>query len=102
MRKRFAVLAFVLALLAAGAFSRASIAAPMKEEVAIRLWNVDSYTDERTGNFENCVMQVVLGQGIPVLFSIGGNFRWLLALGNDAWALQRRAEYQVAYRIDGD
>lgn len=77
-----------------------SAAAGSRVEAQIGAWDVVAGTDDRTGQFTQCMTFVPYKNGINMMFSIDASFRWSMIFQNPSWRLAQGSKYPINYWID--
>lgn len=88
----------VVAALCAAPFASAS--AGSRVEAQIGAWDIVAATDDKTGQFTQCITFVPYKNGINMMFSIDAAFRWSMVFQNPSWRLNQGSKYPVNYWID--
>jgi hypothetical protein len=77
-----------------------SASAASRVEAQIGAWDIVAATDDRTGQFTQCITFVPYKNGINMMFSIDAAFRWSMVFQNPSWRLTQGSKYPINYWID--
>ncbi len=80
-------------------FSLQPCTAAELESATVAGWQVGAQSDDKTGRFSHCATTVTYGD-TALLFRIGRDFVWSMALANFSWTLTPGQQFTLHYSID--
>src|SRR5438445_9070137 len=64
-------------------------------------WSGGAYTDDRTGEFSNCIASANYKSGIDFGVVVSKTFNWLLAFTHQNWTLALGQKFPIVLSFDG-
>src|SRR5438034_10288266 len=64
-------------------------------------WSGGAYTDDRTGEFSNCIASANYKSGIDFGVVVSKTFNWLLAFTHQNWTLALGQKFPIVLTFDG-
>jgi len=64
-------------------------------------WSGGAYTDDRTGEFSNCIASANYKSGIDFGVVVSKTFNWLLAFSHQTWNLTPGQKFPIVLSFDG-
>jgi hypothetical protein len=69
--------------------------------LAVAGWSGGAYTDDRTGEFSNCIASASYKSGIVVGVLVTHTYHWALAFSHPSWALAPGQKFPIVLSFDG-
>jgi hypothetical protein len=64
-------------------------------------WSGGAFTDDKTGEFSNCIASASYKSGIIVGVLVSKTYNWALAFSHPSWALARGQRFPIVLSFDG-
>jgi hypothetical protein len=64
-------------------------------------WQLNSFRNQATGQFNHCAASASYVSGISLLFSINNRFGWSIGFVKESWDLRPGVQIPIQYTVDG-
>ena len=99
MRTRIAIL-LLTCIFTLGVVTDAHARGPYGS-IKVAGWSGGAYTDDRTGEFSNCIASANYKSGINFGVLVTKNITWALAFSHPSWSLTTGQKFPIVLSFDG-
>src|ERR1700722_707070 len=69
--------------------------------LAVAGWTGGAYTDDKTGEFSNCIASAAYKSGITFGVLVSNKYDWVLAFSHSNWTLSKGQKFPIVLSFDG-